>query len=209
MLKILGKVASINVRKVLWCCDELSLPFQREDWGKGFQTTDTPAFISLNPNALIPVIDDDGFVLWESNSIIRYLANRYGAGNDHLYPHSPLARARVDQWMDWQATDLNNAWRYAFMSLLRHSPEHQDPRELATSIANWNRHMGILEQQLQSTGAYVAGEHFTLADIPIGLSLNRWYAAPLNHPDYPASAAYFQRLNDRAGFVRQAKNERV
>ena len=204
MIKILGKAASINVRKVLWCCDELNLPFQREDWGSGFQPTQVPEFLALNPNALVPVIDDDGFVLWESNSIIRYLANRYG--NDVLYSRHPQTRARTDQWMDWQATNLNNAWSYAFLSLVRNSPTHQDPQLLAASVAGWNKHIGILEQRLQATGAYVAGDSFTLADIPIGLSLNRWLATPLEHPDYPAVSAYFQRLNDRPGFIRHGYN---
>ncbi len=204
MLTIFGKAASINVRKVLWCCDELNLPFRREDWGSGFQPTQVPEFLALNPNALVPVIDDDGFILWESNSIIRYLANRYG--NDGFYPRHPQARARTDQWMDWQATNLNNAWSYAFLSLVRNSPAHQDPQQLAASVAGWNKHIGILEQQLQATGAYVAGDRFTLADIPVGLSVNRWFATPLERPDYPAVSAYFQRLREHPGFIRHGDN---
>jgi len=204
MLNILGKASSINVRKVLWCCDELHLRFHREDWGSGFQATDDASFLARNPNGLVPVIEDDGFVLWESNSIIRYLANRYDT--DHLYPRHPQARAHVDQWIDWQATELNNAWRYAFMSLVRQSPAHQDPQALAASIASWNRHIGILEQQLQSNDAYMTGEHFTLADIPIGMSINRWLATPMERPDFPAVAAYFKRLNERPGFVRHGNN---
>jgi len=204
MLNILGKASSINVRKVLWCCDELHLRFHREDWGSGFQTTNEASFLARNPNGLVPVIEDDGFVLWESNSIIRYLANRYDT--DHLYPRHPQARARVDQWIDWQATELNNAWRYAFLSLVRNSPTHQDPHELAASVANWNRHIAIIEQQLQANDAYITGERFTLADIPIGLSIHRWYATPLAHPDFPAVAAYFKRLNERPGFVRHGNN---
>ncbi|MGO4814658.1 glutathione S-transferase family protein [Cupriavidus sp. 2MCAB6] len=204
MLKILGKASSINVRKVLWCCDELGLPFVREDWGSGYRATDSAEFLVLNPNAMVPVIDDDGFVLWESNSIIRYLASRYGDGT--LYPGTARERARVDQWMDWQATELNNAWRYAFMALVRQSPLHRDEREIAVSVASWSRHIGILERQLADTGAYVAGERFTLADIPIGLSVNRWYATPLAHPAFPAVAAYFERLGAREGFARHGRN---
>jgi len=204
MLNILGKASSINVRKVLWCCDELHLRFHREDWGSGFQATDDASFLARNPNGLVPVIEDDGFVLWESNSIIRYLANRYDT--DHLYPRHPQARAHVDQWIDWQATELNNAWRYAFMSLVRQSPAHQDPQALAASIASWNRHIGMLEQQLQANDAYMTGEHFTLADIPIGMSINRWLATPMERPDFPAVAAYFKRLNERPGFVRHGNN---
>ncbi|GAB7549593.1 glutathione S-transferase family protein [Cupriavidus sp. 8B] len=206
MLKILGKASSINVRKVLWCCDELGLPFVREDWGSSYRATDTAEFLALNPNAMVPVLDDDGFVLWESNTIIRYLASRYGDGDGAIYPAAAQQRARVEQWMDWQATELNNAWRYAFMALVRQSPLHQDAAALAASIGNWSRHIGILERQLSGTGGYVAGDRFTLADIPIGLSVNRWYATPLAHPDYPAVAAYFERLGGREGFVRHGRN---
>jgi glutathione S-transferase len=114
MLKILGKASSINVRKVLWTCAELRLPFEREDWGAGFRPTSDPGFLALNPNAMVPVIQDGDFVLWESNSIIRYLASQYGGLP--LYPIEPRLRAGVDQWMDWQATDLNRSWSYAFMA---------------------------------------------------------------------------------------------
>jgi len=192
MLKILGKAASINVHKVIWTCDELNLPFEREDWGVGFRATDDPAFMRLNPNAMVPVLIDGDLVLWESNTICRYLCAN--ASRDDLLPSHPRARAEVEKWMDWQMGDLNNSWRYAFMSLVRHSPAHQDPALLAAGIAGWNRMMGILEQQLQKTGDYVSGEHFTLADIVLGLSVKRWLKTPMQRPDYPAIAAYGARL---------------
>jgi hypothetical protein len=129
-----GKASSINVRKVLWACAEMDIPFEREDWGVGFQSTHTAAFMALNPNAMVPVIQDGDFVLWESNSIIRYLANRYhGAG---IYPPEAQARARVDQWMDWQATDLNKSWSYAFMSLVRHSRSTRTAMRWPPAAAN-------------------------------------------------------------------------
>ena len=120
MLHILGKIPSINVRKVLWLCTELNLPFEQEDWGAGFRTTHDPAYLALNPNGLVPVIKDDDFVLWESNTIIRYLANRYGG--DALYP---AAGARAGQWIDWQGADLNRSWVGAFLGLVRKSPDHR------------------------------------------------------------------------------------
>jgi hypothetical protein len=126
-------------------------------------------------------------VLWESNTIIRYLASRYGS--EPFYPPQAQARARVDQWLDWQATDLNNSWSYAFMSLVRHSPQHQDSAALAQACSTWSRHMAILDRQLDSTGAYVAGDAFSLAGIAIGLSVQRWFATPLEHPPLPAVAA--------------------
>ncbi|WNW10210.1 glutathione S-transferase [Pseudomonas sp. DTU_2021_1001937_2_SI_NGA_ILE_001] len=204
MLRILGKASSINVRKVLWTCAEIGLPFEREDWGSGFQSTHNAAFTALNPNAMVPVIQDGDFTLWESNSIIRYLANRYAGPG--LYPVEACARARVDQWIDWQASDLNRSWSYAFMALVRQSPAHQDSAAIEAGCAEWSRHMQILEQQLAATGAYVAGQDFTLADIPIGLSVNRYFETPLAHPPLPAVRAYYERLSARAGYRAHGRN---
>ncbi|MBP0598121.1 glutathione S-transferase [Herbaspirillum sp. LeCh32-8] len=203
MLTIYGRDSSINVRKVLWACVELGIAFRREDWGSGFRSTREPSFVAMNPNAMVPVIDDDGFVLWESNSILRYLANRQ---NSELYPAAPRERARVDQWIDWQASDLNRAWSYAFMALVRKSPTHGDAQQLAASVDNWSGFMRTLEGRLQQTGAFVAGDRFTLADIPVGLSVNRWFGTPLAHPELPAVAAYYDRLNERAGFRTFGRN---
>ena len=182
----------------------MEIPFEREDWGAGFKSTRTPEFLALNPNAMVPVIQDDDFILWESNSIIRYLAARYNASN--LYPHEARARACVDQWIDWQASDLNKSWSYAFMSLVRHSPEHQDSLALAAACNDWSRHMEILNRQLESTGAYVAGNEFSLADIPIGLSVNRWFETPLAHPDLPAVSDYYERLSQRPSYLLHGRN---
>ncbi|MFJ2334100.1 glutathione S-transferase family protein [Pseudomonas helleri] len=204
MLRIMGRASSINVRKVLWACAEMEIPFEREDWGAGFKSTHTAEFLALNPNAMVPVIQDDDFILWESNSIIRYLAARYNASS--LYPHEARARARVDQWIDWQASDLNKSWSYAFMSLVRHSPEHQDSQALAAACKDWSRHMEILNRQLESTGAYVAGNEFSLADIPVGLSVNRWFETPLAHPDFPAVSDYYERLSHRPGYLLHGRN---
>ena len=196
VVRILGKASSINVRKVLWTCTELGVAFEREDWGSGFRSTQDPAFLALNPNAMVPVLVDGDIVLWESNTISRYLATRYGDGR--LLPHEAPARAKVEQWMDWQATELNNAWRYAFMGLLRNSPAHQDPAQIAASIATWNRQMGLLERHLATSGDYVAGGAFSLADIVLGLSVHRWRKPPMEaRPDYPAVAAWMARLEAR------------
>ncbi|MHC0507362.1 glutathione S-transferase family protein [Achromobacter aegrifaciens] len=204
MLKILGKASSINVRKVLWACAELDLPFEREDWGSGFQSTSEPAFLALNPNAMVPVIQDGDFVLWESNSIIRYLAAQYD-GLD-LYPAEPRLRARVDQWMDWQATDLNRSWSYAFMALVRESPAHRFRAAIEASCREWASFMAILDRRLEQAGGYVAGPAFSLADIPVGLSVNRWFSTPFDKPRLPAVAAYYDRLAERAGYRLYGRN---
>jgi len=203
-LKILGKASSINVRKVLWTCEELGVSYEREDWGSGFASTHSPEFLRLNPNAQVPVIIDDAGVLWESNTICRYLVGKQR--NTDLLPTEPAARARVEQWMDWQATELNRSWSYAFTALVRKDPEFQDLQQIAVGVDDWNRKMGILEQQLSATQAYVAGPRFTLADIVIGLSLNRWLMTPMERPDYPAVDEYLQRLKQRPGFLKHGCN---
>ncbi|HEU4852567.1 MAG TPA: glutathione S-transferase [Telluria sp.] len=198
MLRILGKASSINVRKVLWTCAELGVVFERENWGDGFRSTREAGFLALNPNAQVPVIVDGDFVLWESNTICRYLATQYGGGL--LLPRAAPERAMVEQWMDWQATELNNAWRYAFMALVRRSPAHQDPGSITASVDSWNRHISLLDRHLAAGGPYVAGNEFSLADVVLGLSLNRWLMTPMERPDCPALAAYYERLRGRAGF---------
>ncbi|MFZ6751044.1 glutathione S-transferase family protein [Undibacterium sp. Ren11W] len=204
MLKILGKSSSINVRKVLWTCAEIGIPYQLEQWGSGAQATDTPYFLALNPNGMVPVIQDEGHTLWESNSICRYLANKHQRTD--LLPSVAMDRAQVEKWMDWQATELNNAWRYAFMALVRRSPAHTDPAALTAGIEQWTHHMRLLDAQLASTGAYVHGAEFTLADIVLGLSVHRWMAAPLERPVLPAVLAYYKRLSQREAYLLHGRN---
>jgi glutathione S-transferase len=198
MIRILGKSSSINVRKVLWTCAELGLPYEHEAWGDGFRSTGAPDFLALNPNAMVPVVVDGDFVLWESNTICRYLCAQYGG--EVLLPGAPRQRARVEQWMDWQATELNTAWRYAFMALVRRSAAHADALQVQASVDNWNRLLGILDRHLESS-AFAAGDSFTLADIVLGLSVNRWLMTPMTRPVYPALAAYYARLARRPGFA--------
>ncbi|NCJ10126.1 glutathione S-transferase [Serratia marcescens] len=204
MLKLLGKASSINVRKVLWTCQELGLPLAREDWGSGFRSTQEPAFLALNPNGLVPVLIDGERVLWESNTICRYLTGREGRRD--LLPQEPGARAAVEMWMDWQATDLNGAWRYVFMSRVRGHADYQDAASLAAAEREWNRLMGLLDKHLAQHGPYAAGAAFTLADVVLGLSLNRWLMTPFERPNYAALAAYQQRLLQRPGYVQHGAN---
>ncbi|RDJ21682.1 glutathione S-transferase [Bosea caraganae] len=204
-LRILGKASSINVRKVLWTCREVGLDYRREDWGSGFTPTDKPEFLALNPNGLVPVIEDEAGVLWESNTICRYLAAK--AGRLDLLPAQPRERARVEQWMDWQATELNNSWRYAFLALARRNPAYADPSQIAASTRSWNTTMKVLERQLEGSRAYVLGDCFTLADIGIGLSVHRWFATPLEErPLLPAVAAYYDRLSERPAYLELGRN---
>lgn len=206
MLRILGRPTSINVRKVLWTCDELGLAYDHEpDWATPERPTQTEAYRALNPNALVPVLVDGDFVLWESNTICRYLAGRDGPSP--LLPTAPRERARVEQWMDWQATELNTAWRHAFLGLVRKSPAFEDPAAIARSAAEWNRHMRMLDERLAHTGAWVAGDAFTLADIVLGLGTHRWRSTPIDRPALPAVEAWWQQLAQRPGFARHCSTQ--
>ena len=204
MLQVLGRKSSINVRKVLWTCAELGLEPEVVEWGAGTLSLQSPQFLALNPNALVPVLRDGDMVLWESNTICRYLAARQGRHD--LLPAEPAARAGVEQWMDWQAGELNNAWRYAFMALVRCSPAHGDSAAVETSVAQWNRHMALLDAQLQRTGAYVTGARFTLADVVLGLATHRWYSTPMERPALPGVERYYAALSERPAFLQHGRN---
>jgi glutathione S-transferase len=224
-LKLHGYAASINVRKVLWMADELGLAVERQDWGGVTRSTREPAFRALNPVGMVPVIDDAGVIVWESNAIVRYLAA--SRGRQDLLPAEPAARARVEQWMDWQASDLNNSWRYAFQALVRRNPACVDEAAIASSLAQLTELVGIIGEQLEQRGGYIAGPTFTVADIAIGLSIHRWRsiltvlshaATASQHPEElerarrlnaraPASVlAYYQRLEERPGFARHGRD---
>jgi len=197
-LRILGKTSSINVRKVLWTCAEIDIDYVQEEWGNGFKDTNSKEFLDLNPNGLVPVMIHGDFVLWESNTICRYLAALYDRFD--LLPQMPQTYYHVQQWMDWQATTLNSSWRYAFMGLVRHHPLYQDEALVKSSESEWNKTMGILEAQLNSTQAYVCGNCLTLADIVIGLSVHRWLSSPIDHAMLPGVKLYYQRLHDHTKF---------
>jgi glutathione S-transferase len=203
-LQILGRGTSINVRKVLWTCHELGLTPEHIEWGSAVLPLSSPEFLRLNPNAMVPVLVDGDFVLCESNSICRYLASQQPAAT--LLPADPQQRARVEQWMDWQATELNNAWRYAFMALIRRSKAHTDHAALEASTTSWNRHMAILDGTLAATGAFVTGPTFTLADLVLGLSTHRWLCTPFDKPALPAVQRWHQNLLQREGFQRFGAN---
>jgi glutathione S-transferase len=201
MLKVLGRAPSINVRKVLWTCAELGLGIEHEaDWGTPARPLGVPEFLALNPNAQVPVIVDDGFVMWESNAICRYLADRHGRAD--LLPADPRERARVEQWMDWQATELNAAWRPAFMARVRgDAAAVADPRAVEASVERWNRLMALLDAQLARGGPHVTGAAFTLADVVLALATNRWRRTPMEHVAVPAVDAWFERLRARPAFL--------
>lgn len=204
MLKIYGRANSINVRKVLWLCGEIGQAYSREDWGRGFRATSEPEFRKVSAFGVVPVIDDDGFILRESNTICRYLADKHG--RDDLYPRDPRRRATVEAWMDWAGTDLYQGVRPVFLGLVVKMPAYADPKIIESGIADWTRQMSILDAALASGGPYVAGAGFTIGDIPVGLVVNRWFACPFEKPRLAAVETYFERLSERPAFREHGRN---
>lgn len=198
MLRVLGYAASLNVRKVLWACEELGLAYRREDWGGTTRSTSDPTFLALNPFGMVPVIDDDGVIVRESNTILRYLATRHGRID--LLPADAGARAPIEAWMDWQISDFNDSWRVAFQGLVRRHPDHQNRARIDASVAAFSRLVALVDARLAETGGHIAGSVFSLADIPIGLSIHRWLSLPVPKPQYRDVDRYYALLCERAGF---------
>lgn len=192
MITLWGRINSINVQKVVWCLDELGLAYRRKDVGGAFGY---PAdYGARNPNPLVPTFEEDDFTLWESNAIVRYLCARYAAGD--LYPDDLRVRADADRWMDWQATNATPAMRDAFWQLIRTKPEERNQAALQASLADSETKARILNAHL-STRPYMAGEIFTMGDIPIACHILRWYALPVDRPDLPHLRAYRERVTAR------------
>ncbi|MBV8031511.1 MAG: glutathione S-transferase [Betaproteobacteria bacterium] len=198
MLKIWGRVNSVNVKKALWAAEELGLKYERIDAGLQFGVNKTAEYLEMNPTGLVPTIDDDGFVLWESHTIVRYLAAKHGTGT--LCPADPRARADAERWMDWAFT-LQAAMRAVFWGLIRTPAEKRDPKAIEEGRLKSNELMSIPESVL-SRQPYVAGTSFTMGDIPIGCEVQRWMRVPIERPRYPAVEAWFERLRERPAFRR-------
>lgn len=199
MLTILGHAASSNVQKVLWCAGELGLPFERRDVGGAFGGNKTPEYLALNPNGLVPTIDDDGFILWESNAIVRYLAAKHGAGS--LYPTDLRVRADADRWMDWQQTTIASPLGVLFRALLRKPAENVAADALDAAREKASSAWGMLDRALGSR-AYVAGDALTIGDIALGNAIHRWHRLPIERPDLPRLGAWYARLRERPAYAK-------
>lgn len=204
MLRILGRANSFNVRKVLWICDELGIHYQREDWGRGYRRTDDPAFLSINPIGLVPAVVEDGNILRESNTIVRYLATKYGS--DEIYPRDPLQRARVEQWMDWANYETSISLRGAFLGGMLNEPPWNNPWFVEQGRRQITKEVGQLDRHLAEVGPYITGPIFTVADIPIGLVVNRWFHLNFDRPSYPSVERYYEQLSQRAPYRRHVRN---
>jgi glutathione S-transferase len=194
-LTIWGRISSVNVQKVVWCAEELGLAYERIDVGGAFGGNDSPRYLAMNPNGLVPTIDDDGFVLSESNAIVRYLAARHAA--TALWPEALQARAQVDRWMEWQSTEWTPSMRDAFWQLVRVAPESRDAAVVQASRKKGEKLAGILDAHL-ATRRWIAGEGFTLADLVNGCAAHRWLHLPMDRTPRPHLERWYGELRSRA-----------
>lgn len=204
MLKIYGRANSINVRKVLWACGEIGLAYDREDWGRGYRATSEQEFKRINPFEVVPAIEDEGFTLRESNTIVRYLATKHNRTD--LYPTEMHERFRCEAWMDWASQDLYVDIRPIVMAQIFKVPEFQDPDIQKKAINGWTRVMDMLEIYLGTGSDYLMGDSFTIADIPTGLVVNRWYSLEFPKPDFPNIQSYYERLSERPPYMEHGRN---
>jgi glutathione S-transferase len=195
MLTIWGRLNSHNVKKVAWLAAELDIHHVRRDCGGAFGYPEE--ILAMNPNRLVPVIEDDGFVLWESNAILRYLADKHGA----LWPADPQARALADRWMDWQfgyaAAQID-----AFLQLVRTPAEQRDMARVERSAAACAKHMAVLEATLAEQ-PWLSGDAFGIGDIPMGVYAHSYFTLEIERPPLPAVRTWYQRLTERPGYASQ------
>jgi glutathione S-transferase len=200
MLRIYGRANSINVQKALWAADECGLVYERMDVGGAFGGNDQPWYRAMNPNGVVPTIDDGGYTLWESNSIVRYFAATHAAGT--LWPTDPKVRGEAERWMDWQLSTIQGGMTTLFWGWIRTPPEKRDldameKARIATADL-WTRLDGHL-----ATRAYVAGSQFTMGDIPVGAMAYRWLNLPFERaglPETPHLRAWYDRLATRPAY---------
>ncbi|HCP01653.1 MAG: glutathione S-transferase [Alphaproteobacteria bacterium] len=197
MLRILGRATSTNVQKILWFCDEAGIAYEHDnDIGGAFGGNDTPEYLAMNPNGKVPTVVDDNFVMWESNSIIRYLARKHKSA---LYPSEFRARNVVERWMDWELSVVARQQGTVLVGLVRTKPEDRDNAKIAAAQRAWVRGMTILDGQLAQTG-YVAGDDFTLADIPLGPIAHRFFSLDIERPDLANLRRWYDTLAGRPAF---------
>ena len=199
MLNIWGRISSLNVRKVVWCAQELGLDFQRTEAGGAYGVVQTPEYLALNPNALVPTINDEGYVLWESNTIVRYLCAKHWTRQ--FYPEHLDERFDAERWMDWQQTTLNPAGTDAFKQWVRVPAAERDLAAITRSVQATEPLFAMLDAHLAHR-TFMVGERFTMADIPIGCEVHRWFGLPAGEyqrPTWPNVERWFADMLARPG----------
>jgi len=197
MITIWGRANSINVQKVLWALAEIDEPYERIDAGMQFGVNNTPEFLLMNPNGLVPVLKEGDFVLWESHAILRYLARR--DKTRCLLPASDQQIAHADQWLEWYSSTLWESMKPVFRGLVRTPPEQRNMAAINEGIAALAKNMTMLNKHL-SKNAFVAGDSFSIGDIPLALVAHRWYLLDIERPTVPALDQWFKRVSARPAF---------
>lgn len=197
MLTVWGRNNSSNVKKVLWCLEELALGYERIDVGGQYGKLNEPLYRAMNPNGLIPCLQDEDFILWESNTIVRYLAAQYG--ENRLYVADARQRAAAEKWMDWVTSSVVEPFKAVFIGLVRTPPEQQDKVKIAQGIEQLNRLMAIADSALAQQ-AYLSGDKFGIGDIPLGCLAYAWFNLSITRPELPHLQRWYQSLTQRAAF---------
>ena len=197
MLKIWGRTNSVNVKKVLWCAEELGVAFERIDAGGAYGVVNDAAYRQMNPNGLVPCIQDDDLVLWESNAIVRYLCAKHGPGV--LYADDPAQRAAADKWMDWTSSSLVVPFRAVFWNLVRTPAEQKDEAAIAKGLEECSALLPRVDRALADQ-PYLSGDQFGMGDIPLGCFAYGWFEMPIERPALPNLEAWYRRLTERPAF---------
>ncbi|MBV9551330.1 MAG: glutathione S-transferase family protein [Alphaproteobacteria bacterium] len=198
MLKIWGRTTSSNVQKVLWTCSELGIAYDRVDHGGPFGGNRDPEYLKLNPNGLVPTVIDGDLVMWESNTICRYLCSTHPDG-EKLYPRDPAARTHVERWMDWQLSVIGAPMGALLQGLIRSTPETRDAAAIEAgrrrAIAGWE----IVDDAVTAQ-PYLAGQSLSLAEVVMGTHIYRWYNYPIERPEMPHLRQWYERFCNRLAF---------
>lgn len=197
MLEVWGRRNSSNVMPVMWAIGEMALPYRRHDVGGSFGGLDQPDYLAMNPNGRVPTINDEGFVLWESNAILRYLSRRYGTGS--LLPDNETECAIADQWMEWLKTTAYPHFIELFWATVRTEPANRDAGRIAACAERLGKALKILDARLADR-AYIAGDRLTMADIPNGTMAYRYFNLDVVRPELPNLTAWYERLCERPAY---------
>lgn len=199
MLKIWGRHNSGNVRKVLWCAEELGLTYESIEVGGPFGGTTTADYQAMNPNALVPVIEEDGHALWESNTIVRYLAARHGVGT--LHAADPMQRAQAEKWMDWSTTRISPLYSELVWGIVRTAPADRDETRINAAVVRAGDLLAMADAVLAQQ-PWLSGDAFGVGDIPLGAHIYAWFTLPIQRPDLPHLAQWYERLCERPAYRR-------
>jgi len=198
MLKILGRATSSNVQKVVWLCDELNIPYERDDIGGPFGGNRDAEYLALNPNGIVPTIDDDGFILWESNTIVRYLAEKHGK-DTVFWPENLQSRGSASRWMDWALSILAPRHVPVFQGLIRTPDAERNYEKIAAARDLWSAANIVLETWL-ADHEFLSGDTFSIGDIPASPFTYRWFTLDIERERFPNLKRWHETVAARPAF---------